>query len=305
MYYVPYFKSKRHIICFISFIVSHSLNVILFIAGIIATLLSKEPDIQKDPVVTGFVIALIISVFLSILLTVIFIIDLVSFNITKHKAKTMKKNNVEVVFNKAPISINKDETLRTAIGDAIADVKSSEEEVTPIYQKKEEYKPSYKKSLMMFMYANWLSLIILVPVCLIFFAGLVFLLNLNDINKALIQTAIVCGTFVLGIIIAILLFPLIMVRNQKKLHPDETGVRIYQDTIEYFMHVNQDVKGQHIDAKLKTTIEISKMKYFETKKHFFAKQRVFKQYSVLIIVKDEQSNELLDIIHNKIKDNRK
>ena len=139
MYYVPYFKSKKHIISFVSFIVGHSLNVVLFIAGIIATLLSKEPDIQKDPVVTGFVVALIISVFLSIFLTIYFIIDLVSFNITKRKAKTMKKNNVEVVLNKAPITINKDETLRTAIGDAIADVKSKEEEITPEYQKKEEY----------------------------------------------------------------------------------------------------------------------------------------------------------------------
>ncbi|MBO6262354.1 MAG: hypothetical protein J6N95_07120 [Bacilli bacterium] len=305
MYYVPYFKSKKHIISFVSFIVGHSLNVVLFVAGIIVTLLSKEPDIQKDPVVTGFVVALIISVFLSIFLTIYFIIDLVSFNITKRKAKTLKKNNVEVVLNKAPISINKDETLRTAIGDAIADVKSKEEEITPEYQKTEEYKPSYKKSLMIFIYANWLSLVIFVPICLAAFTGLVFLLNLNDTNKALIQTAIVCGTFILGIITAILLFPAVMVRNQKKLHPDETGIRIYQDTIEYYMHINQDVKGQNIDAKLKTTIEISKMKYFETKKRFFAKQRIFKQYSVLIITKDEQSNELLDIIHNKIKDNRK
>ena len=304
MYYVPYFKSKRHIICFISFIVGHSLNVIMFIAGVIATMLSKEPDIKKDPVVTGFVIALIISIFLSIFLTIVFIIDLVSFSITKRKAKTMKKNNIEVVFNKAPITINKDETLRTAIGDAIADVKSSEEEVTPIYQKKEEYKPSYKKSLMMFMYANWLSLSILVPVCLIFFTGLVFLLNLNDINKALIQTAIVCGSFIVLLIVAVLLFPAIMVRNQKKLHPDETGVRIYQDTIEYYMHINQDVKGQNIDAKLKTTIEISKMKHHETKKYFLAKQRVFKQYSVLIIEKEDRSKELLNIIYNKIKENR-
>ena len=301
MYYVPYFKSKKHIIFFVSFLVSSILCWVLFAAGVIATILSKEPEIENDPAVTGLVLALVIAILVNISFTVLFIIDLVSYFITKRKAKTMKSNNVEVVIKDAPITLKKDEMLRTAIGDAIADVKTEEGNITPIYHQKEEYKPSYKKSLMMVTYANWLSMVILVPTCLVLFTTLTFLLNLNDITRALIQTAIVCGSFIAIFALLIFLFPAMMVRNQKKLHPDETGIKIYEDKIEYYMHVNQDVKGQHINAILKTTLEISKMKYHETKKYFFAKQRVFKQYSVLIIEKREESKELLNIIYNKIR----
>jgi len=304
MYYVPYFKSKKHVIFFVNFLVSTFICLALFVAGVIATIVSKEPDIQNDPVVTGLVLALVIALLVNIFSTVLFIVDLVSFFVTRRKAKTMKKNNLEVVIKDAPITLKKDETLRTAIGDAIADVKSEEDNITPIYHQKEEYKPSYKKSLMMVTYANWLSMVILVPVALVLLTALVFLLNLNNIPNALIQTAIVCGSFLAVFALLIFLLPVFMVRNQKKLHPDETGIKIYEDKIEYYMHVNQDVKGQHINAILKTTLEISKMKYHETKKYFFAKQRIFKQYSVLIIEKEDRSKELLNIIYNKIKENR-
>ena len=98
MYYVPYFKSKKHIIFFVSFLVSSILCWVLFAAGVIATILSKEPEIENDPAVTGLVLALVIAILVNILFTVLFIIDLVSYFVTKRKAKTMKSNNVEVVI---------------------------------------------------------------------------------------------------------------------------------------------------------------------------------------------------------------
>lgn len=303
MYYVPYWKSKRHIFCFFLFIIPIVLSIVFFIASMAATVASSYKNIKEDPVVTTLITIFVVFILSNMLTLPIFIIDLVSFFVAKHRAKTTKENNVEVVLKDSPVVFkDKDATLRTAIGDGIvADVKTQEEDnIAPEIDSKIEFKPSFKIAFLQMLYGGWNLFLIIIILGIALIGGLEVLFNLKDLTKAILPTVIFAICFIALFALLIVIFPLIVTKNQKKLHPEAVGVRIYEDTLEYYMDINQELKGQNINAKLRTKFSFSKAKHKETKNLIMMKQTINKQLSVFIITKDEDP-ALINLIREKLK----
>lgn len=304
MHYVPYWKSKRHIFCFFLLIIPIVLAIVFFIASMAATVASSHKDIKEDPVVTTLISIFVVFILSNILTLPIFIIDLVSFFVAKHRAKTTKENNVEVVLKDSPVVFkDKDTTLRTAIGDGIvADVKTQEEDsIVPEIDSKIEFKPpSYKIAFLQMLYGGWNLFLIIIILGIVLIGGLEVLFNLKDLTKAILPTAIFAICFIAFFALLIVLFPLIAVKKRKNFHPEASGVRIYGDTLECYMDINQELDGQNINAKFRTKFNFSKAKHKETKNLIMMKQTINKQLFVFIITKDEDP-ALTNLIREKFK----
>ena len=150
------------------------------------------------------------------------------------------------------------------------------------------------------LYGGWNLFLIMIILGIVLIGGLEVLFNLKDLTKAILPTAIFAICFIALFALLIVIFPLIVVKNQKKLHPEAAGVRIYGDTLEYYMDINQELKGQNINAKFRTKFSFSKAKHKETKNLIMMKQTINKQLSVFIITKDEDP-ALINLIREKLK----
>ena len=305
---ISYWKSKRHVTIFVISAALSFASVAFFIASMIASFASKAPTLQEDPVVSALLFLFVLFVLLDALFFVVFLVDLILFFVQRKRIRNAKQSNVEVELKDSPITLkNKDEKVTTVIGDnVIADIKVGEGSAQEYeLDTKEEFKPSYKHCLMIQSYGSWPALAVGIPLIIVLLIGLNLLLNLNDVVRGFIYSAICAGAVIAVFALLFFLIPILMVKRQKTLKPVDSGIRIYGDNIEYYMEIDQEIKGQRLNAVLKTKFNFSLAKHLETKNYFLMKQKVNNQTAVLIIEKKTADERLLPAVKDKFNQYKK
>ena len=299
---LSYWKSKRHVVIFIAFAAIGFISVLLFIASFVAAMVSKAPSLKEDPVANALLFAFVMSVVFEIAFSIIFFVDLILFFVQRNRIKKAKGSNFEVVLKESPVTINTEDKKITTVTDGgiIADITTNEES-RPNYEldAKEEYKPSYRHNMIVQLYGSWPALAAGVPVIILFLMALCLLLNLNNIKQGFINTLIASLVVITVVGLLLLLIPALLFKRQKTLTPVDAGLRIYDDTIEYYVEIDQELKGQKLKATLKTKFNFSLAKHLETKSYYLMKQKVNGQMAVLIVEKKTADERLIPLIKEK------
>ena len=302
MYYTPYFKSKGHKFCFISFFVTLFISNALFIASIIAAFNSKTDSLQDDPVANGIMIALVAAILITIFFFIIFTVDLIMFFIAKGRAKKNKGAPIYIETNKEQSKEQQEETVSSAIGNLSVHLnEKSDNSLDVEYEFKEKHNPTFKKTLLLQGYtsASGLLFIWVLGTVVIFIVGL--LTNMKNLLIGVIAAAIMSGALLIFFTLLFFLIVLVLNNHQKKLKPIDLGTRIYPDYLESYTVLNQDLNNQHLDMTISTKAPFDKLKYFETKEYLFCKAIVNKQLVAFTFDKKDVPEEAIILIKNKIK----
>ena len=302
MYYTPYFKSKGHKFCFISFFVTLFISNALFIASIISAAVSKAEKLQDDPVANGIIIALVVAILITVFFFVIFVVDLIAYFITKGRAKKNKGAPIYVETNKEQDKEEQEKALSDAVGNL--SVHLNEKNDNPLdaeYEFKEQHNPSFKKNLYVQAYSSVPALFVIwvLGTMIIFIIGL--LMNTKNLATGAIAAAIWSGILLVVFAVFFFIIVIVLTNNQKKLKPIDMGTRIYPDYLESYVVLNQDYRHQHLDMTMSTKAPFNKLRYRETKEYLLCKGVVNKQVVGFVFDKKTVPEEGIILIKSKIK----
>ena len=296
MKHVPYFQSTKHKVIFLIFVSLAVIVNILFITAIILAMGIDGP-LKDDPVENAILFLLVIFTFVWLLYSILFIIDLISYHINKHRTKKEAISNNEHVIQ---------EEVKPTIAPTQSEEKvvaGQEQKEGLVYDFKEKHHPSFKKSFITINFANGPAVIILGLLLVLIVFLIVAACNItHDGPTILIRCAIGTGITAAIVLLLHILTISIDYKNNKKLKPIDMGTRVYADYMESYMDIDQDINNTHIKSTLNVKVDFSiRARTKETKKYYIVDQIVNKKTAIMVFDKSEVPEEALAFIKSKIK----
>ena len=292
MKHVPYFQTTKHKVIFLIFVSLAVIVNVLFITAIILAMGIDGP-LKDDPVENAILFLLVIFTFLWLLYSILFIIDLISYHINKHRAKKEANSNNKPVIQEETKLVN----------EPISEENKTDGQEAPIYDFKEKHDPSFKKTFMTMNFANGPAVIILGLLLVLIVFVIVAACNItHDGPTILIRCAIGAAITVAVVLLLHILTVYNTYSNVKKLTPVDNGTKVFANYMESYTDIDQDFKNTHVKSILKTRIDFSiRARTKETKKYYIVDQMVNKKTAIMVFDKSEVPEEALAFIKSKIK----
>ena len=296
MKHVPYFQSTKHKVIFLIFVSLAVIVNVLFITAIILAMGIDGP-LKDDPVENAILFLLVIFTFLWLLYSILFIIDLISYHINKHRAKKEAiSNNGSVIQEEVKPTIAPTQSEEKVVED-------QQQEERLVYDFKEKHNPSFKKSFITMTFVNGPAVIILgLLLALIVFIVVAACNITHDGPTILIRCAIGMGITIAVVLLLHILSISTDYKNNKKLKPIDMGTRVYADYMESYMDIDQDINNTHVKSTLNVKVDFStRVRTKETKKYYIVDQIINKKLAVMVFDKNEVPEEAIRYIKSKLK----